>query len=458
MTKTLIVEDHAASAALLAEVLGRQGHSVEIAPDGETGARLAAEGTFDLVVTDLRLPKRDGLEVTEAARRSESMPAVLVVTAHGTIEMAVQCIRMGAYDFLTKPLSLERIQIAASNALAQRAMDRELRALRNENATLRQATSVGGLDGLIGVDGGLCAVAKIVRQVAPTTSVVLIRGESGTGKELVARAIHELSPRAGRPFIRVNCAAFAPGVLESELFGHEKGAFTGAVSQRAGRFELAEDGTLFLDEIGDVEPSIQIKLLRVTQERELERVGGSRTIAVRCRIVAATNRDLEKAIAEGRFREDLYYRLNVVPIRLPALRERREDIPLLVGHFLGKYSDRCGKPLLRITPELLSLLTDHSWPGNVRELENLVERLVVLAQGDVLNASDMPPELLRSPPLQASETVRWPIDLTAHLDGLERQMLADALAKAGGVKSKAAELLGLERNAFRYKLVKFGIE
>jgi two-component system, NtrC family, response regulator HydG len=456
MSDILVIEDHATSAETVREILERIGHTVTIATDGESGLATFAAGRFELVVTDLRLPRGDGLAVVRAVKAAAPECAVIVVTAFGSVETALQAVRSGAFHFLTKPIRIEELELTVQNALRQRTLDLELGRLRSEKAAERVGVE-SRLTELLGESSAMARVAGVVRQVSAASTTVLIRGESGTGKELVARAIHELSARQDGPFIEANCAAFAPGVLESELFGHEKGAFTGAVAARRGRFELADGGTLFLDEVGDLTLEVQVKLLRVLQERSFERVGGSKTVRVDCRLIAATNRNLETGMREGRFREDLFYRLNVVPIVLPPLRERAEDIPRLAALFLDRFNRQLGKSVRTLAPDALAALAAYHWPGNVRELENLIERMVVLAPGDVIRLDDLPAEVAsrRTPTLALPE---GDIDLTKYLEEVEREIIVRALERAGGIKQRAADALGLERNALRYKLKKYGLE
>ncbi|MDB4966485.1 MAG: two component, sigma54 specific, transcriptional regulator, Fis family [Myxococcales bacterium] len=456
MSDILVIEDHATSAESVRQILERLGHTVAVAGDAESGLAAFAAGRFDLVVTDLRLPRGDGLSVVRTVKATAPECAVIVVTAYGTVETALEAVRSGAFHFLTKPIRIEELELTVQNALRQRTLDVELGRLRSEKAAERVGVE-SRLTELLGESAAMAKVAGVVRQVASSTTTVLIRGESGTGKELVARAVHELSPRQDAPFIEANCAAFAPGVLESELFGHEKGAFTGAIAARRGRFELADGGTLFLDEVGDLPLEVQVKLLRVLQERSFERVGGTKTVRVDCRLIAATNRNLEQAMREGKFREDLFYRLNVVPIVLPPLRERSEDIPRLAALFLDRFNRQLGKSVRTLAPDALAALAAYHWPGNVRELENLVERMVVLAAGDVIRIGDLPAEVGH----RQAPSIALPdgdVDLTAYLEAIEREIIVRALERAGGIKQRAAESLKLERNALRYKLKKYGLE
>jgi DNA-binding NtrC family response regulator len=432
-----------------------QGHSTQAVFDGDSAIEAAKGHFFDLLIVDIRMPGKNGIEVLEAVKAISPETVVMMMTAYGTIETAVEAMQKGAVDFITKPYTLEQIELKVEQALQQRQLHMENEYLRKEEE-LRY-----NLDEIIGDSPKMGMVYRTVQTVAPTNSTILILGESGTGKELIARAIHKNSLRKGKPFIKVNCAALAEGVLESELFGHEKGAFTNAMRQKPGRFEIASGGTLFLDEIGEMPLSTQVKLLRVLQEREFERVGGTTTISVDVRLVAATNRNLPARIDDGRFREDLYYRLNVVPIEMPPLRERREDIPPLVAYFLLKYNAETGKKIGQLRPDAMKLLSTYPWPGNVRELENAIERAVVLAQGDTLTAENLALGLQSRQQQQDDSAVpSAPFEgasLTAMVDAFEKQLLWDAYLKANRVKAEAAKLLGIERGTFRYKFDKYSL-
>ncbi|MBI1925501.1 sigma-54-dependent Fis family transcriptional regulator, partial [Candidatus Poribacteria bacterium] len=453
MSSILIADDHKSTCEGLALALEAKGHSVQIVLDGASAIEVVKGHFFDLLLVDIRMPKRNGIEVLEAVKAISPETIVIMMTAYGTIDVAVEAMQKGAVDFITKPYTLEQIELKVERALQQRR-------LRMENQYLREELEFRyNLDKVIGESPQMQAVYRAVQAVAPTHSTVLILGESGTGKELIARAIHQYSQRKEQPFIKVNCAALAEGVLESELFGHEKGAFTHAVQQKPGRFELANGGTLFLDEIGDIPLSTQVKLLRVLQEQEFERVGGTKTIRVDVRLITATNHNLLSLIREEKFREDLYYRLNVVPIEIPPLRERREDIPLLVAHFLHKSNVETGKKIHEIHPEAMKLLSTYSWPGNVRELENAIERAIVLAQGNVLTPENL--SLGLQSPQQSWDGRSIPIPsvegatLTEMVEGFEKQLLWDAYLKAKKVKAEASKLLGIERSTFRYKFDKY---
>ncbi|MFQ5848173.1 MAG: sigma-54-dependent transcriptional regulator [Candidatus Methylomirabilales bacterium] len=443
--RILVVDDEPAQLELVSGFLAKRGYDVSLASNGEEALQRFKREPFDLVLTDQKMPGFSGRELTEAVRRAHPEVPVIVMTAYGTIETAVAAIQAGAVDYLTKPLNLDELLHRV-----QRIQERQR--LLTENRELREALQERHrVEGIIGNSGRMQEVLSMVRRVAPSDATVLIRGESGTGKELIAKAIHYASPRAPGPLVRVNCAALPESLMESELFGHEKGAFTGAVAARKGRFELADGGSLFLDEIGDLPPHLQVKLLRVLQEREIERVGSSRPIAVNVRVLAATHRDLEALIHDGRFREDLFYRINVVTISVPPLEERREDLPPLIDHFLRTFATKNGKTIRGLTREAREALLRYDYPGNVRELENMIERAVVLTRDEVIDLSDLPLSL-PEPGEHGEEG-----GLTAAVEGLERRMIRDALAKAGGTQTRAAELLGISERVLRYKLKKYGL-
>jgi len=441
-----VVDDEPAQRELVGGFLRKQGFDVAEAPDGRTALERFRKEPFDLLLTDQKMPGLSGLELLEAARAVTPEVAVIIMTAYGTIETAVTAIKGGAADYLTKPLNLDEL-------LHRIAQVRERQRLIMENRELREALQERHrVEGIIGESGRMQEVLSLVRRVAGSDATILIQGESGTGKELIARAIHYASPRAGAPLVSVNCAALPETLLESELFGHEKGAFTGAVAARKGRFELADGGSLFLDEIGDLPLHLQVKLLRVLQEREFERVGSSRPVAVNVRLLAATHRDFEALVRAGRFRDDLYYRINVVSISLPPLRERREDIPLLLDHFVEKFSRRNGKRIGGLTREAREALLRYDYPGNVRELENLVERAVILTRDEVIGLEDLPLGVKEREGETSGET-----SLTVLVEGLERRMIREALARADGVQTQAAEILGISERVLRYKLKKYGL-
>jgi DNA-binding NtrC family response regulator len=444
----LIVEDEAKMRRLLELDLGDDGFQTLSAEDAELGLKLLQNNSVDLVITDLKLPGMNGLEFLQAVKRFQEALPVVVMTAFGTVETAVEAMKAGASDYVLKPFSLDEMRMVVHKEL-------DVQRLRVENRSLREALQHRYQHpNLVARSARMQEVLATVERVAPTNSTVLLGGESGVGKDLVARAIHEKSRRASGPFIKINSAAIPENLLESELFGYEKGAFTGATGSKPGTFELADKGTLFLDEIGDVPPVTQVKLLRVLQEREFERLGGTKTIKVDVRLVAATNRDLRAALEEGTFREDLYYRLNVVPIDIPPLRDHKEDIPELVNLFLTRFGQDSGKKITGLSPEAFKLLMDYHWPGNVRELQNIMERASALAAGPVLGASDIHIDSRSAGPADVQAGF-LPEGMT--LEHWEDEMIREALRRAHGNKSQAARLLGLSRNALRYRLSKIGI-
>ena len=428
--------------------LGEDGFATLSAGDAEAGMKLLRENTIDLVVTDLKLPGMNGLEFLHAVKRLNAALPVVVMTAFGTVETAVEAMKAGASDYVLKPFSLGEMRMVVRKEL-------DVRNLREENRSLREALGKRyAHPNVVARSAKMQEVLATVERVARTNSTVLLGGESGVGKDLIARAIHEKSRRVAGPFIKINSTAIPENLLESELFGYEKGAFTGANASKPGKFELADKGTLFLDEIGDVPPVTQVKLLRVLQEREFERLGGTKTIRVDVRLIAATNRDLREALEQGTFREDLYYRLNVVPIDIAPLRQRKEDIPDLVNLFISRFSSDSGKPVKGISPEAMRMLVNYHWPGNVRELQNIIERACALAKGTVLEAADI--HLDMRPSRAANEAGGFlPEGMT--LEHWEDEMIQEALRRAHGNKSQAARLLGLSRNALRYRLSKIGI-
>ncbi|MBI3107440.1 MAG: sigma-54-dependent Fis family transcriptional regulator [Candidatus Rokubacteria bacterium] len=444
--RILVVDDEPAQRELVSGFLRKRGFEVDEAAGGQAALARFTQEPFDLVLTDQRMPDLSGLDLLQRLRAVTPEAAVIVMTAYGTIETAVGAIKAGATDYLSKPINLDELLHRIERV-------RERQRLLGENLELRAALEERHrVEGIIGDSGRMQEVLSLVRRVAGSDATVLIRGESGTGKELIARAIHHASPRAAGPLVAVNCAALPEGLLESELFGHEKGAFTGAAASRKGRFELADGGSIFLDEIGDLPLHLQVKLLRVLQERQFERVGGTRTIPVNVRVLAATHRNLEALVREGRFRDDLYYRINVVTLLLPPLRERREDLPPLIEHFLTRFAGKNGKTIRGLTREARDALLRYDYPGNVRELENLIERAVVLTRDEVIGKSDLPLSLDEQGPEGEA-----PAGLVAAVEGLERRMIRDALSRAGGVQTRAAELLGISERVLRYKLRKYGL-
>jgi two-component system response regulator PilR (NtrC family) len=451
--RVLVVDDEKSMRDLLAITLEKEGYDVTLADGGEAAVEAIRRDAFDAILTDLRMPKVDGLQVLRSAKDLSPETTVIVITAVASTETAVEAMKLGAYDYVTKPFKLDEVKLIVKNAL-------ERKRLRDENLYLRkQLETQYRFENIIGKSPRIVEVFDTIRKIADSGSTVMITGESGTGKELVARAIHFNSHRRDKPFLSVNCGAIPEGLMESELFGHVKGAFTGAVSNKVGLFSAAEGGTLFLDEITEIPALLQVKLLRAIQEREIRRVGDTRDVKIDVRLIAASNRDLETAVSEGIMREDLFYRLNVIPIRLPPLRERREDIPLLLAHFLQKFGKELGKEVRGVTPEALAVLERHHWPGNIRELENVVERAIVLGAGEVLGADSLPESVRRERPLRGMD-VDLPeegMDIEATLDGLERRYLQRALERTQGVQTKAAELLKMTFRQFRYKLQKHNL-
>lgn len=446
MPSILIVEDEPKMRRLLEMNLSDQGFTTHAAGDAESGLKLLNSEKIDLVITDFKLPGMNGLEFLHVIKRVNAALPVVVMTAYGSVESAVEAMKVGANDYVLKPFSLVEMVLVVRKELAASN-------LREENRSLREALGRRYEYGnVIANSEKMQNVLALVERVAPTNSTVLLGGESGVGKDLIARAIHEHSSRASGPFLKINSTAIPENLLESELFGYEKGAFSGATSTKPGKFELADKGTLFLDEIGDVPPTIQVKLLRVIQEREFERLGGTKTLKVDVRLIAATNRDLRAALEEGTFRQDLYYRLNVVAIDIPPLREHKEDIPALANFFLQRFGKAAGQNISSISPDALELLTNFHWPGNVRELENVIERGVTFAKGPVFTAADI--RLDRPAPSTTTIPV-LPEGMT--LDQWEQEIIREALRRANGNKSQAARTLGLSRNALRYRLSQMGV-
>ncbi|UCD34381.1 MAG: sigma-54-dependent Fis family transcriptional regulator [Nitrospiraceae bacterium] len=457
MLRVLVIDDEESIRNLLSDFLESKGMDVVSAPNGAEGLNLLKGEKFDLFLLDLMMPGMTGLDVLrQAAAEQLDIPSIMI-TAFATVQTAVEAMKLGAYDYITKPFNLEELYITVKKAL-------DFSKLQEENLQLRKALRKKfSYNRIIGNSPPIQDVIKFIEKIADTDSTVLITGESGTGKELVAKTIHYNSQRAKKPFIPLNCAAIPKDILESELFGHEKGAFTGAISTRIGRFELANQGTLFLDEIGELAPALQVKLLRVLQEKEFERVGGIKTIKVDVRIIAATNRDLEKGVRDGVFREDLYYRLNVLPVHLPPLRRMKEDIPLLVDHFIKDISRRKKKEPPGLSGDVMNCLANYRWPGNVRELENLVERLIILKDGDMVSPDDLPERMREKLPAEAASGKErrlssGGVDLNMMLDEIENNMIIQALELSKGVKSKAASLLGLNRTTLIEKMKKKSID
>jgi two-component system response regulator AtoC len=455
----LVVDDEPNLRRVLGAQLMRDGYDVHTAEDGEQALQTLQEHHIDLVITDLRMPKVDGMELLRRAVAMDAELPVIMITAHATVDNAVEALKTGAFDYITKPFDQAEVRAVVRKALRTRDLS------AHEASRSLEVSTPHTRYGIIGFSNGIRELYTVLDRVADTPTNVLITGESGTGKELVARALHENSSRAGRPFIKVNCAAIPRDLMESELFGYERGAFTGAVGSKPGRFELASGGTLFLDEIGSIPVEMQVKLLRALQESEFERVGGIKTIRVDVRLVAATNSDLKKEIETGSFREDLYYRLNVVPIHLPSLRERAEDIPPLARHFIERSNARLGKHIQSIVPEAEQMLVKHPWPGNIRELENVIERAVLFCDGDVLSPVDLPPELRAGegafasvePGAAASSGGGSPAEglkeqVKAAMSRLERDLIIKALRQTHGNVTHAARLLKISRKGLQLKM------
>ena len=448
----LVVDDEPKQLEILKIILTREGYEVETSANGEEALQLLRSSPPQVLLTDLKMPGMDGIALLEEALREAPTCSAVVMTAHGTVDTAVEAMKKGAFDYLTKPLDRERLLLVLERAM-------ETVRLRGENRRLRaQLHDRFHLDNIVGDHGTMQDVVRLVEKVAPSLATVLIYGESGTGKELIARALHYNSPRASHPFLAVNCSAVPEPLLESEFFGHEKGSFTGAIARKLGLFDQASGGTLFLDEVGELPLAMQAKLLRALQEKEIRRVGGNSSVLVDARIVAATNRDLTLQMKAGKFREDLYYRLNVFPIFLPALRERATDIPSLVEYFLTRLAREAKKPMLRVAPETLALLLRYRWPGNVRQLESALERAFLLAEGDTLMPELLPAEIRENLPGPAGAFQELDIpDEGISLEGLERELLEKAVRKAGGTLTRAAKLLGISYRTLQYRLEKFGI-
>ena len=468
MHSILVIDDEPLVRKLLVDFFGLQGFEVVEVGDGQAGIDLLKQRKFDLFFVDLSMPGLGGIDVLREVKALDIHIPSIVITGFGSIQSAVEAVRLGAYDYITKPFNLDELKITVNRVLDHVKLQRENTVLK------KQIKEKYNFKKLIGNSRRMQALHVFIEKISDTDSTVLITGESGTGKELVAKTIHFNSSRAGEPFVPLNCGAIPRDLIESELFGHEKGAFTGAINSRVGRFELANGGTIFLDEIGELPYALQVKLLRVIQEREFERVGGTRTIKVDVRILAATNRDLEKAVAERMFREDLFYRLNVIPVHTPPLRERDDDVLLLVNHFIAEFCRKKKKPLVKVSREASELLLNYRWPGNVREVENAVERMIILNESGEIRVEDLPQHIVASPgngaklhlvpvvapPADVPPQVLWTesgVDLNGILEEMEKKLIVQALSKSGGVKNKAAVLLGLNRTTFLEKVKKMGV-
>jgi two-component system, NtrC family, response regulator len=452
MDTILVVDDEINYLTVMETLLGDAGYEVLTASSAIEAVKMAGAADVDLVLTDMKMPKMSGIELLEKLQQDNPGLPVIIMTAFGTVEKAVSAMKKGAFDYILKPFKNEEILVTIAKALEHRRL-----ILANRRLT-QELDKKYGFPNIVGESRVMGEILALVQRVAGSRATVLVTGESGTGKELIARAIHQCSNRAAKSFISVNCAALTETLLESELFGHERGAFTHAVAMRKGRFELADGGTLFMDEVAEMSQGLQVKLLRVLQEMEFERVGGNRTIKVDVRVVAASNRDLKEEVEAGRFREDLFYRLNVVHLHLPPLRQRQEDIPLLAGHFIKKYVQENLRDKTRITPEAVKVLIQYAWPGNVRELENVMERAVILCSNNVISPQDLPAELAPAPAESRLDIDRFiPLNtpLPEALDGIEEQMIRRALEKSGQVQVRAAELLGITKSLLQYKLKKY---
>jgi DNA-binding NtrC family response regulator len=442
----LIVEDEKNTRDGLARAL-RRSYKIVLAENGQRALEILSERSIDVILSDVRMPGMDGMTLMKRALARSPQPVFILLTAYGSVEHAVEAMKEGADDYMTKPVHLDALELKIRQLLKARKMETENRSLHT------QLDAKYGIEHIVGKSAAMQDVFDTIRQVSTSRATVLVEGESGTGKELVAHAIHQLSPRARRPFVAVHCAALSENLLESELFGHEKGAFTGAAERRRGRFEMADGGTLFLDEIGEIDLNTQVKILRVLEERRFERVGGQTTLDVDVRLVTATNKNLKQMVEEGKFREDLFYRLYVVAIRIPPLRERREDIPLLVRHFLTQTAEENGKEIEGLTPDALHILSSYDWPGNVRELRNAVERMVVLSHGTKLTVRDIPASVrdhaVDQGPIRTSSEIS--------LQEAEKQLIVQALRAHGGNRTRAAEQLGISRRTLHRKLNEYGL-
>ena len=453
MNRILVVDDEINMQVVLRAMLKKEGYEVFTAPDGREALKILAGDDIDVVVTDLKMPNLDGMGLLERVAADYPAVPVIMITAHGTVATAVDALKKGAFDYVTKPFEQDELKNVVLKAIKTRRLSDE--------------EFVAGADeidryGIVGASEPMQEIFETIKRVAPTTTTILISGETGTGKELIANAIHINSPRKGNPLIKINCAAIAENLMESELFGYEKGAFTGAVVTKPGRFELAHKGTLFLDEVGELPKEMQVKLLRVIQEQTFERVGGLKTIKVDVRLITATNRNLFQDVKEGRFREDLFYRLNVLPIHLPALRERRDDIPTLIAYFVDRFRKKLGRDIQGLEDDVLDLFINYDWPGNIREMENLLERLVLMARGQTIAMADVPGEIKQAvyeqsllppekKPSQFKEFIR------SHTEEAERQMLVRCLEECGGNVTRAAQRLGLSRKGLQLKMIKYNL-
>ncbi len=464
MNRILVVEDEKSMRDLLALMLRKEGYAVESADSGlKARDRMESgrEGPFDLVISDISMPGMSGLDLLRYARKGMPETAVILMTAYGTKETAIEALNEGALYYVEKPFDLDEVRAVVRKTLEQKRLAAENEALKVQNQGLRaELQGKYRFDGLVGRSSKMKSIFDLIERVATTGSTIMISGESGTGKELIARAVHYNSGRKDGAFVSINCGALPDELLESELFGHMKGSFTGATASKKGLFEVAGGGTIFLDEIGETSPAMQIKLLRVLQERKIRRVGGTEEIDVDVRVITATNQDLEKLVREKRFREDLFYRINVIPIRMPALREKPEDIPALAEHFLQKYRRQIGKQIEGISKAAMECLESYPWPGNVRELENVIERAVALEAGETIQSESVPREVRSGKFRRGEVDVVLPesgIDLERHLEELRSKFMTEAMERSGSVQTRAAEMLGMTFRSFRYFAKKYGL-
>ncbi len=453
MDKILIIDDEKSILDLLSVVFKKEGYTVETALSAKTALELIDREELDLILTDIKLPQMSGMRILQYAKEKYPELPVVMITAYGTIKQAVEALKMGAMDYVVKPFNMEELKIIIAQGL-------ENRRIQQENVFLRKELEEKyGMNNMVGKSKKMLEIYNLIEKIAVTDSTVLISGESGTGKEIAARAIHFHSRRNERPFVSINCGALPENLLESELFGHVKGSFTGAIANKKGMFETAEKGSLFLDEVGEMSPWTQVKLLRTLQDKKVRRVGGTEEIPVNVRIIGATNQDLKKRIEEGKFREDLFYRLNVISLEMPPLRKRKEDIPLLVNHFLKKYSERMGRKLKRIAPRVMKVFESYAWPGNVRELENTIERIIAIEERETVTESSLPEELLTPQRDQdRNYEIKPGFDLNSTLDDISRNFVQQALQRTNGNLKETATLLGINYRSLRYLIEKLGLK
>jgi len=453
MDRILIIDDEKSILDLLSVVFKKEGYKVETALSAKAALDFISNDDFDLILTDIKLPQMSGMKILKHIKDKDPEMPVVMITAYGTIKQAVEALKMGALDYVVKPFNMEELKIIVAQGL-------EKRRIQAENVLLkRELKEKYGLENMVGKSKAMREIYSLIEKIAGTDSTVLISGESGTGKEIAARAIHHQSARKGKSFVSINCGALPENLLESELFGHVKGSFTGAIANKKGMFEIAEKGTLFLDEVGEMSPWTQVKLLRTLQDKRIRRVGGTEEIPVDARIIAATNQDLKKRIEEGKFREDLFYRLNVISLEIPPLRNRKEDIPVLISHFLKKYCARMGRKMKRIPPRVMKIFESYSWPGNVRELENTIERIIAIEERETITESSLPEELLKPQnEVERDFELKPGFDLNATIDEISRNFVQQALRRANGNLKDTAELLGINYRSLRYLIEKLELK